>query len=84
MTVRSRAQQLADAFAKIMRILPESPDQTVLSRVRPRFFIQSGHETIYLDQYSLKRKSGGTLEAPRGVRQMNGAPQSGSDRSATA
>ena len=58
-----------------MRILPESPDQTVLSRVRPRFFIQSGHETIYLDQYSLKRKSGGTLEAPCGVRQMNGAPQ---------
>ena len=30
-----------------MRILPESPDQTVLSRVRPRFFDQVGHETMY-------------------------------------
>ena len=47
MTVRSRAQQLVDAFAKIMRILPESPDQTVLSRVRPRFFDQIGYETMY-------------------------------------
>ena len=30
--------------------------------------------------YTLKRESlVGTLEAPRGVRQMNGAPQSGAD-----
>ena len=35
--------------------------------------------------YTLKRESlVGTLEAPRGVRQMNGVPQSGADRSATA
>ena len=35
--------------------------------------------------YTLKRESlVGTLEVPRGVRQMNGVPQSGADRSATA
>ena len=35
--------------------------------------------------YTLKRESlVGTLEAPRGVRQMNGVPQSGADRFATA
>ena len=35
--------------------------------------------------YTLKRESlVGTLEAPRGVRQMNGVPQSGADRSANA
>ena len=35
--------------------------------------------------YTLKRESlVGTLEARRGVRQMNGVPQSGADRSATA
>ena len=35
--------------------------------------------------YTLKRESlVGTLEAPRGVRQMNGVPQSSADRSATA
>ena len=35
--------------------------------------------------YTLKRESlVGTLEAPRGVRQMNGVPQSGADRCTTA
>ena len=35
--------------------------------------------------YTLKRESlVGTLEALRGVRQMNGVPQSGADRCATA
>ena len=35
--------------------------------------------------YTLKRESlVGTLEAPRGVRQMNGVPQSGADQSTTA
>ena len=34
--------------------------------------------------YSYRESLVGTLEAPRGVRQMNGVPQSGADRSATA
>ena len=35
--------------------------------------------------YTLKRESlVGTLEVPRGVRQMNGVPQSGADWYATA
>ena len=42
--------------------------------------ITTGHT-----HYTLKRELlVGTLEAPRGVRQMNGVPQSGADRSATA
>ena len=34
--------------------------------------------------YSYRESLVGTLEAPRGVRQMNGVPQSGADWSATA
>ena len=42
------------------------------------------HSTSIYNQYCLKRKKGGTFDAPHGLRQMNGELQSGADWCPTA
>ena len=46
--------------------------------------VKHDHTHVTHSLYSYRESLVGTLEAPRGVRQMNGVPQSGADWYATA